>query len=275
MTVKKILPGVGILTIFLALLFWIPVPGIREFSGFEIFLYFLIVAFLDTAVLSYLILYSHWKGWKQVFGVFVLFYGVMTLMSQIETVVFLSFLQEIVSREEIPQLFIEGLIISGIYSPAAVFLFEKIRKDREKETLKKISFSPVGLVWKLILTGVIYMFIYILFGAFVFKPLAGEAFARFYGNSQLPVWIIPFQIIRGMIWGFLAVLVLLMIVQWKRARLVTALLFSIIMGTLLLVPNPYMPEVIRLSHFVEVTSSNFLFGWLAVTILRTATVRGG
>lgn len=42
-----------------------------------------------------------------------------------------------------------------------------------------------------------------------------------------------------------------------------ALLFSILMGFLLLLPNPYMPEVIRLSHFVEVALSNFLFGWIA------------
>lgn len=124
------------------------------------------------------------------------------------------------------------------------------------------------LFWKFLLVGVVYMFVYLIFGALVFKPLAGEAFNQYYGSTEFPSWMLPFQVLRGILWGFLAFLVLKMIGEWRKARWAAALLFSVIMGTLLLVPNPYMPDKIRLSHFVEVTFSNFLFGWLAVTILR-------
>jgi len=86
-------------------------------------------------------------------------------------------------------------------------------------------------------------------------------------NLQLPAWIVPFQILRGVIWGLLAVLVVKITSDWKKARLVGALLFSVLMATLLLVPSPYMPAPIRMAHFVEVLLSNFLFGLLVVSIL--------
>ena len=47
--------------------------------------------------------------------------------------------------------------------------------------------------------------------------------------------------------------------SWEKI-LVTTLLFTLIGALLLLIPNPLMPEVVRKVHFVEVTSSNFLFG---------------
>ncbi|MGD2250203.1 MAG: hypothetical protein PVF58_17515 [Candidatus Methanofastidiosia archaeon] len=55
--------------------------------------------------------------------------------------------------------------------------------------------------------------------------------------------------------------------SWKEAGLVVALLFSVLMGALLLLPNPFMPPQMRFAHFVEVVSSNFVFGWIVVWVL--------
>lgn len=33
-------------------------------------------------------------------------------------------------------------------------------------------------------------------------------------------------------------------------------------------PNPYMPEAVRMAHLVEAASSNFLFGWLLGGLLK-------
>lgn len=122
--------------------------------------------------------------------------------------------------------------------------------------------------WKLILVAVIYVIVYISFGMFVFRPLAGEAFDEYYAGLQLPAWILPFQMVRGMIWTVLALPVIRMMKgDWWEAGLAVALLFSVLMGSLLLLPNPYMPDAVRLAHFVEVSSSNFLFGWIVVWLL--------
>ena len=76
--------------------------------------------------------------------------------------------------------------------------------------------------------------------------------------------------VRGMIWTALALPVIRMMKgDWWEAGLAVALLFSVLMGSLLLVPTEFMPPRIRLAHFVEVTSSNFLFGWLVAWILNS------
>ena len=122
--------------------------------------------------------------------------------------------------------------------------------------------------WKLALLAVIYILIYISFGQFVFMPLAGDAFEEFYAGLEMPQWILLLQAARALIWVALAVPVIRMMKgpRWE-AGLAVALLFSVLMGALLLIPQDIMPDAIRMAHFAEVTSSNFLFGWIVVFIL--------
>jgi hypothetical protein len=71
-----------------------------------------------------------------------------------------------------------------------------------------------------------------------------------------------------MIWVALALPVIRMMKgRWWEAGLAVALLFSILMAASLLLPNEFMPEAIRMAHFWEVSSSNFLFGWIVVWLL--------
>jgi hypothetical protein len=76
------------------------------------------------------------------------------------------------------------------------------------------------------------------------------------------------QAVRALIWVALAIPVIRMMKgHWWEAGLAVALLFSVLMGALLLIPQDIMPDAIRMAHFAEVTSSNFLFGWIVVFIL--------
>src|SRR4030095_15094675 len=45
----------------------------------------LAVSFLNTAVLTYVILRSRWAGWRLILTIFFVFYRVPTVMSQIDT----------------------------------------------------------------------------------------------------------------------------------------------------------------------------------------------
>ena len=265
MNLRNFLLKVISLALILALLYWLPIPGIRASSEAGNLIYWFLVAFLDILVLSYMIVNSKWSGWKLVLATFAVFYGVTTFLSQIETIVFLTYFEEIIPAEMIPKLFVEGFIVAAVFSPIAVILHGKMEESPQEYT-KEFSLPLKAWIWKLLLIGIVYMFIYIAFGALVFKPLAGKAFDEYYANLQLPAWILPFQILRGIVWGLLAIPILKMIDDWKKARLAVALLYSVLMASLLLVPNPYMPDVIRRAHFVEILLSNFLFGWLVVTI---------
>ena len=253
------------LALLLALLYWLPIPEIRASSEVGNLIYWLPVAFLDALVLSCMIVNSRWGGWKLVLATFAVFYGVTTFLTQVETVVFLTYFEEMVPTEMIPKLFVEGFIVAAVFSPIAVALHNKMQ-ETSQEHVKEFSLPLKTWIWKLLLIGLVYMFIYIVFGALVFKPLAGEAFDEYYANLQMPTWVLPFQILRGIVWGLLAIPIVKMIDDWKKARLAVALLYSVLMASLLLVPNPYMPDVIRRAHFVEILLSNFLFGWLVVTI---------
>jgi len=229
----------------------------------------LIMCALDTIVLSYPIIRSRWTGWQLVVTIFFVFYGVMTFLSQIETVVFLQYLVEIVPAEMVPKLFMQGAITAALFSPLAVLIHGRMRRGEEpREPNRRLVMPWKEWVWKLALIAVIYVVIYISFGAFIFMPLAGEAAQEYYANLQLPAWILPFQMVRAMIWTALALPVIRMMKgHWWEDGLAVALLFSVLMSANLLIPNPFMPETIRLAHFVEVSSSNFLFGWIVVWLL--------
>jgi hypothetical protein len=55
--------------------------------------------------------------------------------------------------------------------------------------------------------------------------------------------------------------------QWWESGLAVALLFAAVNSQLLL-PNPLMPYEVRMAHLLETATSNFLFGWLIVIVLR-------
>jgi len=227
-----------------------------------------VVCLLDSIVLSYPTIRSQWTGGKLVATIFLVFYGVMTFLSQIETVVFLQYFEHIVPVELTPSLFLHGLITAALFAPLVVLIHGKTRRSDESKPNPRLVMPLREWVWKLVLIAAVYVVIYVAFGAFIAQPLGGEAFQEYYANLQLPAWILPFQLIRGLIWAALAIPVVKMMKGfWWEAGFAVALLFSVLMGSLLLIPNPYMPDVIRVAHLVEIMSSNFLFGWIAVRVL--------
>lgn len=229
----------------------------------------LMVCVLDTIVLSYPVLRSRLTGWRLVLTIFFVFYGIVTFLSQIETVVFIKYLVDIVPAEMIPKLFVQGAIVAALFSPLIVLIHGKMKGEKKSVEMPRRLVMPLKeWIWRLILIAIIYVVIYISFGMFVFKPLAGDAFQEYYADLQMPAWILLFQVGRAMAWTVLALLVMRgMKGDWWEAGLAVSLLFSVLMGGLLLIPTDIMPDRIRLAHFVEVSTSNFLFGWLAVWLL--------
>ncbi len=233
--------------------------------------YALLTSFLFTIVLSYPIIRSTWSGMKLVITMAIVTYGVMTFLSQIETVVFLKYLVDVVDPEMIPKLFVQGAIVAALFSPPAVWIHGKMKPSEDhrwKKLGNKLVMPLSEWIWKLVLLSIAYVLIYISFGQFVFMPLAGDAFDEFYVGLEMPQWILLLQAVRALIWVALAVPVIRMMKgsRWE-AGLAVALLFSVLMGALLLIPQDIMPDAIRMAHFVEVTLSNFLFGWVVVLIL--------
>jgi len=228
------------------------------------------VGCLFSIAVSYPIIRSRWSGWSLVVTMAIVLFGIMTFLSQIETVIFLKYLVDIVPAKVIPRLFLQGAIVAVLFSPLAVLVHGKM-KQREFYLMDfntRLNMPVVQWVWKMALLAVIYVLIYIGFGMFVFKPLAGDAFQQFYAGLEMPSWILLFQGLRALIWVALALPVIRMMQGplWETG-LAISLLYAVLMGGLLLLPNPYMPDAISRAHFVEVASSNFLYGWIVVWVL--------
>ena len=230
----------------------------------------LLVSLINAAVWTYIILGSRWTSWKLIVTVFLLFYGVSTVMPQIETAYFISRLPS----GMLPRLFIAGLIIAAVFAPLAVLILGKAKaKSSNNES------SPLKLtLGRLVLIVVAYVFLYFTFGYFI--AWQSPAVRAYYGGGDPTSFLAQImklmrnepllfllQAVRALLWTALAVPVIKMTKgEWWETGLAVALLFAVMTSQLLL-PNPLMPPEVRMAHLVETATSNFLFGWLVVLLL--------
>ena len=236
----------------------------------------LVVCFLNAAVMTYIILRSRWAGWRLVAAVFLVFYGVTTFMGQIESAVFITRLPP----GALPRLFLMGALVAAPFAALAVVILGK-RKASTADTSAdlRLHMPAREWSWKLGVIAVSYVILYFTFGYFVawrhpevrayYDGADSEGFAahmRFVARDT--PWLIPFQMVRALLWTALA---LPLIRMMKGDRLETALavglVFGVVMNAQLLLPNPYMPEAVRMAHLAETASSNFLFGTLVGWLL--------
>ena len=133
--------------------------------------------------------------------------------------------------------------------------------------------------WKLAVVAIAYLVLYFTFGYFIAS--CNPAVREYYGGIdegnfvthmstvlKETFWLIPFQILRALPWVPIALPVIRMMKgQWQETALAVGLLFAVVTNTALLLPNPYMPETVRMTHLVETASSNFIFGVLLSWLL--------
>jgi hypothetical protein len=231
----------------------------------------LAVCLLETTVVAYLILRSRWTGWRLMAAIFLVFYGVTTFMSQIESAVFLTRLPS----GTVPRLFLMGALIAAPFSVLSVLILGKRKAETvDAEPNSRLVMPPSEWAWKLVVIAITYLILYFTFGYFI--AWRNPAVREYYGGideggflGQMgrvlrnTPWLIPFQIVRAMCWVALALPVIRMLkVQRTETALAIGLLFAVVMNAQLLLPNPYMPEPVRLAHLIETASSNFIFGVL-------------
>jgi hypothetical protein len=236
----------------------------------------LAVCFLDTIILTYIILRSRWAGWRLAATVFFVFYGVTTFMSQIESAVFITHLP----AGMLPRLFLMGALIAAPFSVLAVLILGKRKADATNTEFNARLVMPASeWAWKLAVIALAYLILYFTFGYFI--AWRNPAVREYYGGIDVGgffahlstvlaemFWLIPFQILRAMLWVVIALPVIRMMKGTRpETALAIGLLFAVVMNAQLLLPNPYMPEAVRIAHLIETASSNFIFGLLVGWLL--------
>lgn len=228
---------------------------------------------LNTAVLTYVTLRSRWSGWKLILTLALGFFGVATVMPQIETAVFVRTLPP----GFLTRLVLAGFLFSFLYAPIIVLL---LRKNIQTDSAPPLKMSWSYYAIRISIAAIIYVILYFTFGYFV--AWQSPALRAYYGGGKsngfftqlhetwrtMP-WLFAFQLLRGLLWTLLA----LPTIRMLRGRsfekaLVLGSLFAVVISQLLL-PNPLMPYEVRMRHLAETTSSNFLFGCLVVWLLNS------
>ena len=230
------------------------------------------VCLLEAAALAYPILRSRWAGWKLSFVVFVLYFGVVSVQPQLEAAFF-----QVLPFGFIVRILVMGAVTAALFSPLAVLVLGRWRsKGAQAESdcgCRKLSWRQ----WLIKLAGAaaVYVLLYFIFGYFV--AWQSPQVRDFYGGTEsngvfqhlvfvlgnIPL-LLPLQALRGLLWVALALPVLYLVRgAWWEIGLAIGLLFAILMNAQLLLPNPFMPEAVRLVHMLETAATNFLFGiWI-------------
>ena len=241
-----------------------PAPGNLLFP-------FLTFSICVGAVASYLILRSSWHGWMLAIAMFVGMYGISTVATQIESLVFL---QNKLPHGMVRAIFVQGAIATALFAPLAVLVLGKWRvATAEAASLAPARRSVVSAAWRMAVLVLAFVFLYLFFGYFV--AWQNPELRSYYGGSEWPTffdslkgnwlharWIFALQVFRALLYvAFVYPLVrMLHVARWKSA-VVTALFLSA-WTTILLLPNPLMPPSVARSHFWETLGFSLVFGTL-------------
>ena len=226
-----------------------------------------LVAFIDTLVLSYLVLSSRWGGWREWGAVFSALYGMNYVLTAVESV----YLGSILSTDMVIGLLANGAITSAIFSAFLVWILGK-RGTRNETQNDRLVMGTREWTWKILGSGAVYLLLFILFGFAVYYPLARALDPAALAREQTiaassAALVFPVEVFRGAFWALLAVPAIVALrFDWKRSALMTGLLFAVpISGNILLATT--MTPGLQIAHFAEVFGENLVFGLLVVWIL--------
>jgi hypothetical protein len=202
------------------------------------------------------------------------FYGLMTFISQIETVVYL--------RAKMPpglikNLFVMGAVVALLFIPLAVLIMRKIRGPEQPHAERALTLKSLAARFGTL--AILYVVLYYLFGYYVAWQNP-EVRLYYSGTTELkslyqqmisnvtgPPWMLPFQFGRGLLWALFAYPVVRMLNTTRiEAAAIIAALFGV--GSFaLLIANPQMPASVAHSHFWETLWCDLLLGAIVGWVL--------
>ena len=203
---------------------------------------------------------------------FIMFF-VQSFMTQIETL-FFTHAFPVLTRMDIVFIMIAGLFPLLATIPLLMKFFQN-----KGDALVCSKFSIKRTMLKLGIIGIVYLFVYMIFGYFVawqFEALrifySGSAeklsfFGQLLNNFNTNPVIYPFQILRGILFGVFILPLVSMIRKSKLIFTASVCLVYLCTGIMLIIPNVLFPDIVRIGHLIEMTSSMLVFGIITGIIL--------
>ena len=234
-----------------------------------------VVCLIHTSLLFLLMRLSSWRGWKLVGLLALEIFFIQFALSAVEAWYFAEYLK--MPENLALSMLSAGIILALFWSPLAVWIAGYRKKE---ETVKPDTIRQGKAFWFdiALLSVVVYPFLYQLAGYFIAWRVP-EVRALYDGLESQPTFgaqLVAFafsklhflQIVRGLVWIAVAIPVILAMKSgmWMKALMV-GLLFVLLMNVQHLLPNGLMVPEVRLAHFTETASSNFVWGMLIVGLL--------
>ena len=230
--------------------------------------------FLVSLVTAWIIQRSNWRGLKLIAAMVFTFYGLMTFISQIESI---AYLRAKMPPGLIKNLFIMGALVAFLFVPLAVLIMGKIRRLEQPHAERVLT--PKSQAVRFGLLAIVYVVLYYLFGYYVAWQNP-EVRLYYSGTTELKSfyqvmhsnvagtpWMLPLQFGRGLLWALFAYPVVRML---NTRRIETAGIIAALFGVwsfVLLMPNPLMPASVAHSHFWETLWCDLLLGAIVGWVL--------
>jgi len=244
-------------------------------------IYVLIYAAIVCFTMFFIVRNTNYRGKKLFFHLVLIVFFITSFMMQIETLAFGTAFPALTRIDIV--FFMIGALLAILASAFLLVLFFQNKKAVAAEdtaaakdlaaTVKKINIKSALI--KLGIIGILYAGVYMFFGYFV--AMRFEATRLFYTGSSannvsvplaLPsqLLLVPFQIFRGILFGVFT-LPLVKMINSKTKLIISICLVYLCPGMQLIIPNPLFPDMVRVAHLIEMTSSMLLFGLIVGSIL--------
>jgi hypothetical protein len=205
--------------------------------------------------LSTVALRSDWRDWRLARALFFI-PGAITTVNMIEGMIFLP-------NAHIDWRSTIALTIAGFLLAAVLWLLIFRSAPVPESEFRGLPHRNVtSMAWRFVACSAVYVFLYFLAGSIIF-PYVRD----FYATQHVPSFgqIVALQFFfRGPVFILVCLTLLRMFrLSHLSGALATGLAFTLLSGVApLLIPNPVFPDYVRWVHFGEVTSSNFVFGFV-------------
>ena len=236
-------------------------------------LYMLISSAWACFTIYFIIKNTNYFGIKLFIILLCVMFFIQYFMTQIETLFFGGAFIHL-TKPDIILIMLCGLFpLSGSVALLVKFFQNKNTVyENNKMNIKKI-------VIKLGLIGIIYLCVYMIFGYFVawqFEELRQfysssteklSFFGQMANNIKTNPIIITFQILRGILFGAAIIPIKYMVNKSKNIFIISVCLLYLCTAIVLIIPNVLFPDIVRIAHLIEMSTSMLLFGLIAGNIM--------
>jgi hypothetical protein len=217
--------------------------------------------------------HANHSGIKLFVKILCIMFFIQYFMTQIETLFFRGAF-EVLTKTDAILIMLAGLLpLLGSVALLIKFFQNKNAVYEKNKIVVKETIIKLGII------GVIYLCVYMIFGYFVawqFEELrlfySGSTeklsfFGQMVNNIKTDTIIIPFQILRGIMFGMAIIPIRNMINKNRIIFTINVCLIYLCTAVVLIIPNVLFPDEVRIGHLIEMSSSMLLFGIIVGNIL--------